>query len=75
MLSSGHYVRIKTDTKPRVGKDGELTAEYTNLGWFIMSPGREFDRTKMFLTQTTRADYEDLCRLDVLGLKDKPEND
>ena len=29
----------------------------------------------MFLTQTTSTDYDDLCRLDVLGLEDKPEND
>ncbi len=40
-----------------------------------MSPGKEFNQTKMFLTQTTCTDYDDLCRLDVLGLEDKPEND
>jgi hypothetical protein len=41
----------------------------------MMSPGKEFDHSKMLLTQTSQSDYEDLCRLDVLGLKDKPEHD
>ena len=40
-----------------------------------MSPGSEFDKAKMFLKQTTHSDYEQLCKLDVLGLEDKPEND
>jgi hypothetical protein len=30
-----------------------------------MSPGSEFDKAKMFLTQTTHSDYEQLCKLDV----------
>ena len=34
--------------------------------------GGESDFTNMFLTQTSAADYEALCRLDVLGLKDYP---
>lgn len=29
----------------------------------------------MFLTQTSRVDYEDLCKLDVLGLEDSPSGD
>ena len=33
------------------------------------------DLTKMLLTQTTSSDYENLCRLDVLGLKDHPAGD
>ncbi len=41
----------------------------------MMSPGKEFDHSKMLLTQTSQADYEDLCRLDVLGLEDTPEHD
>ena len=47
----------------------------TQLGWFLMSPGREFDRKRMLLTQTNQLDYERLCRLDVLGLEDAPEHD
>ena len=62
VLSGGEYARIKTETKPRVGKEGEPVAEYTKLGWFITSPGEEFD-------------YEELCCLDVLGLADAPTHD
>ena len=40
-----------------------------------MSPGTEFDKTTMPLTQTSQSDYENFCRLDVLGLADRPEND
>ena len=50
-------------------------AERTKLGWFIMSPGAEFNKGTMLLTQTSQADFETLCRLDVLGLADIPEND
>ena len=75
MLSGGEYARIKTETKPHVGRDGEPVAEYTKLGWFIMSPGKEFDRSTMLLTQTSQTDYEELCRLDILGLADAPIND
>ena len=75
VLSGGEYARIKTETKPQVGKDGEPVAEYTKLGWFIMSPGDEFDRSTMLLTQTSQTDYEKLCRLDILGLADAPVND
>ena len=53
----------------------EPVAELTRLRWFIMSPGKEFDRKKMLLTQTNQSDYEQLCRLDVLGLEDAPEHD
>ena len=75
VLGSGEYARIKTRTKPLVGNDGEAIAEMTKLGWFIMSPGVELDRTTMMMTQTSQADFENLCRLDVLGLADSSEND
>ena len=29
----------------------------------------------MLLTYTSQVDYEELCRLDVLGLKDTPQHD
>ena len=40
-----------------------------------MAPGKEFDCDVMLLTQTSQADYEQLSRLDVLGLEDLAEND
>ena len=75
ILGSGEYARIKTQSKPQVGNDGEPVAELTKLGWFVMSPGAEFDRKTMLLTQTSQTDYEELCRMDVLGLADTSEND
>jgi hypothetical protein len=67
ILSVGDYARIKTNRPPVVGEVGEPVAEYTKLEWYIMSPGNEIDRQTMFLTQTSHVDYEELCRLDVLG--------
>ena len=75
VLGSGEYARIKTSTKPLVGNDFEPIAEKTKLGWFIMSPGVEMDKQTMLLTQTSQTDFERLCRLDVLGLKDTSESD
>lgn len=75
ILGASEYARIKMQTKPRVGKPGEPVAELTRLGWTIMSPGKEADLTDMFLTQTSTCDYEQLSRLDVLGLEDRPPGD
>ena len=75
ILGAGEYARVKTETPPHIGKDGEPVAELTKLGWFVMSPGQEFDRNAMMLTQTSQLEYEELCRLDVLGLADSPPYD
>ena len=40
----------------------------------MMSPGIDFDRSPVLLTQTSQSDFENLCRLDVLGLADFVEN-
>jgi hypothetical protein len=40
-----------------------------------MSPGKEtIDIATRLLAQSSQADYEELCRLDVLGLEDRPTN-
>ena len=75
ILGAGDYMRIKTAEKPRVGKIGEPVAERTKFGWTILAQGNELDYSAMLLTQTSQRDYEELCRLDVLGLEDKPEHD
>ena len=74
ILGISEYARIKTRSKPLVGGPEEPVAEQTKFGWSIMSPGAEFDKGTMLFTQTSRADFEDLCRLDILGLADTPEN-
>ena len=40
-----------------------------------MSPGREFDKNTMLFTQTSQTSYEELCKLDVLGLRDMADHD
>ena len=35
-----------------------------------MLPGKEADISSRLLTQTAAADYEQLCKLDVLGIQD-----
>ena len=57
VLGGGEYARIKTDSRPQIGKEGEPVAELTKLEWFIMSPGEEFDHHYMLLTQTSQNDY------------------
>ncbi|XP_068692716.1 uncharacterized protein [Montipora foliosa] len=75
ILGASDYAAIKTSERPCVGLPGEPVAEKTKLGWTIMSPGTEIDHTNMLLTQTSHVDYEELCRMDVLGLEDTPEHD
>ena len=72
ILGASEYAQIKTETKPRVGRPGEPVAERTRFGWTMMSPGKEVDLGSVLLTQTSSVDYENLCRLDVLGLRDTP---
>ena len=40
ILGASDYVKIKTETAPRVGALGEPIGEKTKLGWTIMSPGK-----------------------------------
>jgi len=75
VLGSGEYARIKTETKPKIGQENDPIAELTKFGWFLMSPGKEFDKNIMLLTQTSQSDYEELCKLDVLGLRDMADHD
>ena len=50
-------------------------AEFTQFGWGIMSPGVQPNLDNMFLAQTAQSDYEELCRMDVLGIQDTPSGD
>ena len=75
VLGSGEYARIQTETKPRIGQENDPIAELTKFGWFLMSPGMEFDKNIMLFTQTSQSHYEELCKLDVLGLRDVPDHD
>ena len=75
VLGAGDYARIKTKAQPLIGQEREPIAEKTRLGWFLMSPGAEIKQPVLMFAQTSQSDYEDLSRLDVLGLADHAEND
>ena len=75
ILGVSDYAKIKTEIKPKICKPGEPVAELTKFGLTILLPGKEIDLSNMLLTQTAAADYERLCRLDLLGLKDSPLGD
>ena len=75
VLGAGEYARIKTNAQPLLGSEGEPVAEKTKLGWFIMSPGIEVKAPTLMFAQPIQADYDHLCRLDVLGLADCSEGD
>ena len=67
--------RISITEPQRVEREWDPVASYTKLGWTITSPGKEIDTTSMLLTQTSRVDYEELCKLDVLRLAESPSGD
>ena len=71
IIGAAEYARIKTRTKPRIGQQGEPVAELTELGWTIMSPGKDSNLSKLYLARSSSEDYEQLCNLDCLGLEDR----
>ena len=75
ILGESDYAKIKTQESQCIRAISEPVAEYTLLGWTIMSPGTETDLDKMFLVQTASNDCEELYQMDVLALKDKPNGD
>ena len=75
ILGAAEYSKIKTSEPQRTGSVGNPVAECTRFGWTVMSPGVETNSDNMFLAQTARSDYEELCRMDVLGLEDTPVGD
>ena len=75
ILGANEYTKIKMAGYQRAGAMGEPKAEQTRFGWTIMSSGAEVDLQNMFLTHTSVGDYEELCRMDVIGLEDTPIGD
>ena len=75
ILGVGEYAKIKTSARQKVGVPGDPVAELTEFGWILVSPGQGVDLSQMFLTQTSSVEYEELCRMDVLGLADTSAGD
>ena len=51
VLGASDYTKIKTKTLPRIGELGDPVAEFTALGWTIMSPGKEMELSSIYLTK------------------------
>ena len=75
ILEDEGYSKIKINTVIRVGKQREPIAEKIHLGWTITSFGKVHDVTSMMLTRNSVFEYDQLCRLDVLGTEDSPKGD
>ncbi|KAK3723360.1 hypothetical protein QZH41_012354, partial [Actinostola sp. cb2023] len=75
ILGVNEYTKIRMSGCQRAGEMGEPVAEQTRFGWTIMTTGAEAELQNMFLTQTAVEDYEELCRLDVLGIQDVHSGD
>ena len=74
ILATGDYTKIKTQERARVGQPGEPIAELTKRGWVIIFQGQE--TSKLVFSKTSVHDYDNLCNLDVLGVKDEhPKRD
>ena len=74
IIGTSEFSKIKTPTKPRVGKPGEPVAEPTQFGWMMMSPAHELEYRKfLFVRSSGSEDYEKLCSLDVLDLDSRSE--
>ena len=71
ILVAGDYTKIKTQERARVGQPGELIAGLTRLGSVVISPGQESGLINMMFSKTSVHDYENLCSLDVLGVKEE----
>ena len=74
ILRAGDYTKIKTQERARIGQPGEPIAELTKLGWVVISPGQETSVAKMLFHKTSVYDYENLCNLDALDVKDEHTN-
>ena len=71
IIGASEYAKIKTETKPKLGKPGEPVGELTKFGWTIISPGSEVDAEHLFFAGSSRVHYEKLCSLDILGLGER----
>ena len=74
VIEAYNLSKIITNMPARIGKTSESVAELIKLGWMIMSKGQE-DHSKVHLTQSETHEYEQLCRLKVLGLDDTSDAD
>ena len=70
ILGANDFAKIRTGERLCVGRRGDPVAEFTRLGWAIMSPGADRDVSHGYLAVSATTDYDNLCALDVLGRAD-----
>ena len=77
LLGLSDYNRIRIQSAPVIGRYPDYpVAEQTKMGW-ILSGGKTIGSAREFchLTMTSQEEFEKLCNIDVLGIKDQPEPD
>ena len=74
VLGASNFSKIKTNMPARIEKTVEPVADLIKFLWMIISPDQE-DYSKAYMTQSITHDYEQLYRLDVLGLVDTSDGD
>ena len=70
ILGASDYMKIKRKKCPRVGKINEPIEKQTRMGWVIMSPSRKIDLVSSLYTRTSVSDFDRLCDIDVIGVKE-----
>ena len=73
VIGLNDHTRIKTQDRLRVGLLEEPIAELKKLGWVILWPGKENTSTNTVFTKASLYDYENLCSLECLSIKENHE--
>ena len=71
ILGDSSYCRIRTEEVYK-GQPGEPTVEGTTFGW-VFYGGNDSDSQSFFSRESS--DYERLYSLDILGVRDRGEDD
>ena len=75
IFGESDLTKIKVQGIPRVWQLGKPVAELTRCEGALMSRGKEAEINKSTCTKTSIDDYENLCRLDALGVTDILQDD
>ena len=71
IIGASEDAQIKTKQNICFGNREEPAVEYTAVGLSTISGGRKTTQNHMMLTTSKKAEYAELCQLDVLGLKER----
>ena len=74
LLGASEYASIKAKKDIKVGQKRKPVVEYTTFGWVIIAGGKKRTSNYLMLTRSAKADYAELCSLDILALKEGASN-